>query len=158
MGSLAYFSPDIDVVDDPTSEFLREIILHSKQDYWQVGGGAGALRVMRGTRKKRTWNTKAASLEFYLVEPHGFCFNYFGADSEELTPLVGSAGRPWVVRQHRGQPDYMPLGCFVGRDVALVIVEEFCRTRQPSPVVPWSDWWELDIPFASYEVTPEDIV
>ena len=56
----------------------------------------------------------------------------------------GSGPQPRVKHYLGGEPMYLPAGCFVSRDLAWEIVQDFLRSQQPSPAVQWISSLEFE--------------
>ncbi len=56
----------------------------------------------------------------------------------------GSGPSPRVKHYLGGEPIYLLRGCFVARELAWEVVQEFLRTQQPSPVVKWITTFEFE--------------
>jgi hypothetical protein len=149
--AMTYDGPMSQTIVDPTPEDLRKIIFDEPASYWYGGSGASDLSVVehRGPKHIAILENEPAIM-FFLVESHGFFFNYFD-NTEKITrqfvPLAeGGASRPWVEHGIGGDSFYAPLACFVARDVAWEIVTEFLRTKARSAVVSWVKRSTLEFP------------
>src|SRR5262245_36387411 len=125
MKAMTYTAPDGGRVPNPSLELLERIILHERGKYWQTGSGDSGLGVEL-TREEFVRKVEGEpDLMFFLVEPHGFFFDYFVNDqtTTEFVPFAGGESRPWVEHIVGGQEMYVPKTCFVSRAVAWEIVQ-----------------------------------
>ncbi len=142
---LTYYGPDGNVLK-PTPEFLRQLIYDKGQDYYDGGWGGGALQVMRHTPEGIVNLSGQPSLEWFLVEPYGFFLRFYQVKGGPLVPYDGAGCDRMVEHYYGGDPMSVPAACCVPRDMAWEAVQEFCRSRQASPVILWSEWGALPIP------------
>ncbi|HSV16119.1 MAG TPA: hypothetical protein VLI90_17795 [Tepidisphaeraceae bacterium] len=151
MKAMTYTGPDGSVVPRPDEELLERIIRQERGRYWRVGSGGSGLAVIELKGKdKRTRQAidGEPALAFFLVEPHGFFFTFFepGKFVEQLVPFAGGTSRPWVEHVVCGLEMYVPRACFVPRNTAWEIIQEFTRTKQRSRAVTWVNRSTLDFP------------
>jgi hypothetical protein len=140
-----FYAPDGEFIPNPSPELLRELIFEKGQEYYAGGWGGGALQVIRYRVDVRTEHlSDQPSLEFFFVEPHGFFFRHYPPEGRELVPYDGSGCERLVEHYYGGDPMRVPIACFVPREAAWEIVQDFCRSRQPSSVVSWVLFGSLD--------------
>jgi hypothetical protein len=145
MKTLTYYSPDGEHTPNPAPELLRELVFERGQDYYDEGWGGGALQVLRHTPKAVEVLPGQPSLEFFYLEPHGFFLRFYPAAGGPLVPYDGSGCERLVRHYYGGDPMPVPVACCVPRELAWEVVQEFCCSRKPSPVVHWTRWGDLPI-------------
>jgi hypothetical protein len=103
------------------------------------------LQVLRHTAEGFEVLHSHPSLEFFYLEPHGFFLRFYSARGGQLVPYDGSGCERLVRHDYGGDAMPVPVASCVPREIAWEVVQEFCRSRQPSPVVRWLRWSELPI-------------
>ncbi len=150
MEALTYYAPDGEHVPDPSRHLLRELIFERGQDYYDCGWGGGALQVLDHTPEAIKVLNGQPSLEFFFLESHGFFLRFYTGRDGMLVPFDGSDCSRLMRHYYGGDPMPVPVACCVPREVAWAIVEEFCRSRKPSPTVSWVRWGRLPIPWEAW--------
>src|SRR5438094_10623340 len=122
--------PDGAPVANPSTQLLKSIIYRTRDRYWDVGSGSGDLSVVELKKNSVTPIYSEPALVFFLVERHGFFFDYVEANKfrEQFVPFTGGASRPWVAHTDGQMEMYVPRACFISRDVAGEILAEFLRS------------------------------
>lgn len=144
MWTLTYQNPDGEEVP-PRQEELRAIIFDQGTDYYANSGSAslyGTARDSRGVVVYGLHNTP--HLCWFFEEPFGFHFSFDPPNGPRQLTYDGSGPQPRVKHYLGGEPIYLPRGCFVSRDLAWTIVEEFLRTQQPSSAVKWISTFDFE--------------
>ena len=144
MWALTYQNPDGEEIL-PRPEELRAVIYEQGPEYYANSGAAclyGTARDSRGVVVYSVHNTPL--LCWFLEEPFGFHFSYDMAKGHRQLTYDGSGPSPRVKHYLGGEPIYLPRGCFVSRELAWEVVQEFLRTQQPSPVVKWITTCEFE--------------
>ena len=110
----------------------------------QLGSASlyGTARDSRGYLAYSIHNTP--SLCWFLEEPFGFHFVYDSAEGARQLTYDGSGTQPRVKHYLGGNPIYLPRGCFVSKDLAWEVVQEFLRTQQFSAIVKWISSGEFE--------------
>jgi hypothetical protein len=129
----------------PQPAELRKVIYECPPEYYANSGAAslyGSARDSRGVLVYSAHNTP--HLCWFLEEPYGFHFAFDPPEGDRQLTYDGSGPQPRVEHCVGGQPIYLPRGCFVSRDLAWEVIEEFLRTQQPNPAVPWISSVELE--------------
>jgi hypothetical protein len=149
--ALTYSGPDGTIVANPSLDFLEDIIFQQRERYWRGGSGDSTLAVVE-LRGKKEIGIRAGepALCFWLVQRHGFFFTYFDRSKkhlEQFVPFAGGESSPWVKHMVGGEAMFVPRACFVSRPFAWEIVQEFVRSRQRSPAVPWVKRTSLEFPY-----------
>jgi hypothetical protein len=135
--TLTYCNPDGEE-SPPQPDKLRAIIFEQGPDYYFNSGSAslyGTARDGRGIVVYSVHNTPF--LSWFLEEPLGFHFIFNSPNDPEQLTYDGSGPQPRVKHYLGGEPIFLPVGCFVSRDLAWEVVQEFLRSQRPSPVVEW---------------------
>jgi hypothetical protein len=136
---------------NPSLEYLQAIIFDQPESYWQAGSGDSSMAVVEHLGPKRTAALEGEpALMLFLVEPHGFFFDYFDNTEKFTTQFVplseDSNGPPWVQHYVCGEAFYAPKSCFVSRQIAWEIVAEFLQTKRRSNAVNWVERSTLRFP------------
>lgn len=141
---MTYCTPDgEEVVPEPAE--LRKVIYEQPPEYYNNSGAAslyGTARDARGYLAYSIHNTP--SLCWFLEEPFGFHFSHHPAEGPRHLTYDGSRTEPRVMHYLGGNPIYLPRGCFVSKDLAWEVVQEFLRTQQASAVVKWITAFEFE--------------
>jgi hypothetical protein len=119
MSSLAGMTTPLgDYIKPLDMTWLREMILHGGSEFWNAGSGEAAV----------DYGQLALNLIFH--EDYGFYLAYHESDTARYVPwMLDECGRVVTVSTG-GQPFDLPEALFVPRDLAAVVIEEFCRTGQ----------------------------
>lgn len=144
MWALTYQNPDGEELL-PRPEELRAVIYEQGPEYYANSGAAclyGTARDSRGVVVYSVHNTPL--LCWFLEEPFGFHFSYDTPKGPRQLTYDGSGPSPRVKHYLGGEPMYLPRGCFVARELAWEVVQEFLRTQQPSPAVKWITTFEFE--------------
>ena len=142
--ALTYCDPDGEE-SPPQPDKLRAIIYEQGPDYYSNSGGAslyGTARDHRGVVVYSAHNTP--HLYWFLEEPFGFHFSFSPPKGPRQLTYDGSGPQPRVKHYMGGEPIYLPVGCFVSRDLGWEIVQEFLRFQRPSLVVEWISSLEFE--------------
>jgi hypothetical protein len=138
MWTLTYQNPEGEEVLEPGPEELRAIIDEQGSEYYANSGAAGLYGTARDSRGVVVYSAhNTPFLSWFLEEPFGFHFSFCPPKGPRQLTYDGSGPRPRVMHYMGGEPMYLPWGCFVPRELAWEVVQEFLRTQQPSPVVKW---------------------
>ena len=143
--ALTYQDPDGEEMI-PRPRDLRAILYEKGPEYYWNSGSAslyGTARDNRGVVVYSIHNTP--SLSWFLEEPYGFHFTFHPANGPRLLTYDGSGPQPRVKHYLGGEPMFLPVGCFVSRDVAWEVVQDFLHRQQPSPVVKWISAGEFEV-------------
>jgi hypothetical protein len=131
MASVSYCAPSGEAIENPSLEFLRELIFKERSDYWEIGSGDASLQYRDGKRE---------SIMALMFSPeHGFHLQH----SQQMMPLeyfVPSSGdelKPITTVVVGAEPMKLPVAFFLSRELAWVAVEEFYRTGNRTPKVKW---------------------
>ena len=141
---LTYCTPDGEELV-PHPEELRKVIYEQPPEYYYNSGAAslyGTARDSRGYLAYSIHNTP--SLCWFMEKPFGFHFIYDSAQGARQLTYDDSGPQPRVKHYLGGNPIYLPRGCFVSKDLAWEVVQEFLRTQQTSAVVKWISSGEFE--------------
>jgi Immunity protein Imm1 len=144
MWELTYCNPDGEE-SRPEPEKLCAIISEEGPDYYANSGAAslyGTARDQRGVVVYSAHNTPL--LCWFLEEPYGFHFSFNPPKGTRQLTYDGSEPQPRVEHYMGGELTYLPVGCFVSRDLAWEVVQEFLRSQRPSPAVQWISSLEFE--------------
>jgi hypothetical protein len=144
MWALTYCNPDGEE-STPQPDRLRATIYEHGPEYYANSGAAslyGTARDHRGVVVYSAHNTP--HLCWFLEEPFGFHFSFDPPKGPRQLIYDGSAPQPRVKHYMGGEPMYLPQGCFVARDLAWEVVQEFLRSQRPSPAVKWISALEFE--------------
>lgn len=134
---LIFCNPDGEEVP-PRPEVLRAIIYEQGPEYYANSGSASLYSTARDPRGIVVYSAhNTAHLCWFLEEPFGFHFSFCPPKGPEQLTYDRSGPQPRVKHYIGGEPIYLPRGCFVSRDLAWEVVQEFLNAQQPSPVVQW---------------------
>jgi hypothetical protein len=139
---LWYCGPVNDDIFNPSLEDLRRVIFDTEESYWQVGSGDSGLHNMTAERVLLGGHP---SLEFFLAPSCGFTFTFISQGEWWLPFNKSVPGDPVVTHYVGGDPLRRPRACFVSREVAWEIVQEFVRTRSLPTLGHWVRSSELDL-------------
>ena len=102
---MRYISPSVDIVDEPSLEFLEDCVLRQGGTYWNVAAGDATLEtVTDGSR---------VVLLLELVASHGFCIYYMHKKDGHSVSLGSDNFRDAVEKAVGGQPRFLPAAVFV---------------------------------------------
>jgi hypothetical protein len=137
MDVLTFYAPDGAHIPNPSCEMLHEFIFEKGHDYYAQGWGGGALEIMRHRVDAIEKLNDQPTLEFFFVEPHGFFFRYYSVQGPVLVTYDGSGCERLCEHYYGGDPMRIPTACFVSRECAWEIIQEFCRSGSYSPLAHW---------------------
>jgi hypothetical protein len=135
--ALTYCNPDGEE-GPPRPEELRAVIFEQGPEYYANSGAASLYGAARDARSVVVYSAhNTPHLCWFLEEPVGFHFRFDQPKCPTQLTYDGSGPRPRIMHYVGGDPIYLPRGCFVSRDLAWEVVQEFLRTQRPRPVVKW---------------------
>jgi hypothetical protein len=128
--SIVYRSPLGDSKKNPDDSFLREIA-NKPSEYWESGSGDSCLEVEGASER----------MIFFYVEALGF-FMMMHPDYEVVIRDTGSV----KTIQHRigGEPMKVPSYCYLNRDKAFALMQEFVKNGGRPTSVVWQDMYSID--------------
>jgi hypothetical protein len=136
--ALTFYSPNGEFIRNPTEKLLRLLIFRKGHRYYGGGWGGACLQIMRALKGGGiTIVRDEPGLEFFFVKPHGFFFRYWSKSGPTLVPHDASARKRLVKHYYGGDPMWVPIACFVSRQVAWETVQEYCRSRLPCTTIKW---------------------
>ena len=121
-----YRGPSGEKEDRPSLEFLRGIIFERGGEYWNEGGGDAGL-----------WPLSGEPLIFFYVHPHGFYMSFLPDRDVEVVPYGGGSCEEVVMQYVGGEPMRRPRACFISREQAWDVVQEFVCHGRRSPRFNW---------------------
>ncbi|MDR6226337.1 hypothetical protein [Desmospora profundinema] len=131
MSYLVYHGPVGDSVENPTLEFIKDLVFNREADYWAQGGGDSALEI-EGLNER---------LIFFFDEPYGF---FIMRHPDYLAPCKENVEIEVVEHWVGGEPMRIPSCCYVSRDQAYEILSKVIETKQIPTDVNWVDIYEID--------------
>jgi hypothetical protein len=130
---MQYRGPNNDTCENPSLEFLRTIIFERGHDYWDQGSGDSGL-----------WPEVGEPLIFFYDHPHGFYMGFSPGGDVEVVPYDGGPCDEVVTHFVGGEPMRRPRACFISREQAWDIVQEFVCHHRRSPRFTWTSIGDLD--------------
>jgi hypothetical protein len=143
MSLITYNGPTGDPVENPSTDFIKDIIFNKNADYWEKGSGDSGIEI-EGLDEQ---------LVFFYDEPYGF---FIMRHPDYLVPVANevSGGIPKEpydeeikieVVEHRvgGEPMKVPSCCYVSRDKAFEIISVFINTEQIPENINWTDIYAI---------------
>ena len=126
-----YNGPTGGPVQNPTLEFLYDIVFNQNADYWAKGSGDSAIEI-EGIDER---------LIFFFDEPYGFLLM---RHPDYLVP--SNSNRVIKVVEHRigGEMMRFPSCSYLSREKAYAVIAEFVRDHQFSTEIDWIDMYEID--------------
>jgi hypothetical protein len=133
-----YTAPDERIkIPNPTFEQLEHLLRDSPYSYWQQGGNGEAM-LNAGVGKPSLWIKQP--------EPGRFFITYANPPANWLVPYNGEPCTELVPDERGGDPFLIPRACLIDTEHAVDIVRCFLKHCQPSPLVRWCYWHELELP------------
>lgn len=131
---IVYNGPVEEYIENPSEQFIKEIIFNKDESYWKQGSGDSCFEV-DGSEER---------LIFFYDEPYGFFImqhpDYLvmcnkNIEIETVEHLVG------------GEPMRVPTCSYVDREMTYRIVNEFIATKSMPAFVEWIDLYDIDFDY-----------
>jgi hypothetical protein len=124
--TVTFYGPLGDIIEDDLDQ-IRALVLQAGEEYWLAGSGTGL--ILLGAIGS------CPSIVMMVKAPHGAVlvldlddYEYYSCRADDSTH---ESVRIWV----GGEPEEIPLQCFVPREQAWKAIEEFVATgRRPTGV------------------------
>ncbi|MBC2022718.1 hypothetical protein HCC18_08865 [Listeria booriae] len=126
---LVYYGPDGEFINNPSNEFLKEI-LNKDSVYWNQGGGDSLLFIEEETYR----------LIFFKDEEHGF---FIMRHPDYVAPFNPDIEVYTVHHDIGGEPMATPSSSYVGLADAEKIILEFATKGSNENVQEWKDIYEI---------------
>jgi hypothetical protein len=131
MSLITYNGPTGDPVENPSIDFIKDIIFNKNADYWKKGSGDSGIEI-EGLDEQ---------FVFFYDEPYGF---FIMRHPDYLAPYDKDAKIEVIEHKVGGEPMKVPSCCYVSRDKAFEIINEFVETEQIPENVNWTDIYDID--------------
>ena len=126
-----YRGPLGDTCENPSDEFLQEIV-NRPAEYWAQGGGDSCLEVAGSNDR----------MIFFVDEPYGV----FVMMHPDYEVVAQASEKPIETVEHRvgGEPMKVPSIGYVSRERALLLMREFVKNAARPSSVKWIDMFEIE--------------
>ncbi|MCX7748037.1 MAG: hypothetical protein N2645_14300 [Clostridia bacterium] len=128
---ITYNGPTGDPIENPSINFLKDIIFNKAADYWAKGSGDSGIEI-EGLDE---------TLIFFYDEPYGF---FIMRHPDYLVPYDESAEIRVVEHKVGGEPMRVPSCCYVSRERAYETISEFVTTKSIPSNVNWTDIYDIE--------------
>ncbi|MBQ7774891.1 MAG: hypothetical protein IJ379_03130 [Lachnospiraceae bacterium] len=131
---IIYYDPMEEPTENPTKEFLKNIIYNKDADYWKKGSGDSCIEV-DGCDER---------LIFFYDEPHGF---FVMRHPDYLVMHDESVEIETVEHRVGGEPMQVPSCSYVSREKAYEIITTFVELKRVPDFVSWMDLYDIDFEY-----------
>ncbi|MBC6309373.1 hypothetical protein HCJ66_07380 [Listeria sp. FSL L7-1582] len=126
---VVYYGPDGKFVNNPSTEFLKDV-LNQDSAYWKQGGGDSSLFIEGETYR----------LIFFKDEEHGF---FIMRHPDYIAPFNPNVDVYTVHHDIGGEPMATPSSSYIGYEAAEKLVLEFATKGRNDNVQEWKDIYEI---------------
>lgn len=137
MSLITYNGPTGDPVENPSIDFIKDIIFNKNADYWAKGSGDSGVEI-EGLDEQ---------LIFFYDEPYGF---FIMRHPDYLAPYNEEVEIEVIEYRVGGEPLKVPSCCYVSRDKAFEIISVFVETKQIPENINWTDIYDIDFDSGYY--------
>lgn len=131
MDLVIYNGPIGDPIENPSIDFIKNIVFNKEADYWLKGSGDSCIEVAGAEER----------LIFFFDEPYGF---FIMQHPDYLAPYDETADIKAVEHRVGGEPMTVPSCCYVSREKAFEILYKFIVYKEIDKNVNWIDIYEVD--------------
>lgn len=131
---ITYHGPIGEAVENPTYEFLENLILLESDNYWKHGGGDSCIEV-EGCDER---------LIFFYDEPYGF---FIMRHPDYLVLCDDSIIIETVEHLVGGEPMQVPSCSYVSRAKAFELIMSFVKEKKIPDFVEWVDLYDIDFQY-----------
>lgn len=131
MSLITYNSPKEDPIENPSIEFLKDIVFNKNADYWAKGSGDSSIEI----------EGLSEQLIFFYDEPYGF---FIMRHPDYLAPYDKNVEIKVIEHRVGGEPMRIPSCCYVSREKAFEILSEFIQTKQIPTNINWTDIYDIE--------------
>ena len=121
--------PNGRVILDPHISFLKQLVLEGGGDYWNAGSGESTTVYSHDGKQSR--------LTLMLHEPLGFYLEHVDVDGQHFSSLGPPDAKGRAKVYVCGEPMFIPVSCFVPRELAWAALQSFCKTGGRSKSINW---------------------
>ena len=126
-----YNGPIEDPIENPSDEFIKNIIFNKEEGYWKQGSGDSCFEVDGYDE----W------LIFFYDEPYGF---FIMRHPDYLVPINLDVEIKTIEHSVGGEPMKVPTCSYVDRDKAYDIINKFIANKEVPTCVKWVDLYDID--------------
>lgn len=126
-----YNGPIEEPIENPSDEFIKNIIFNKEESYWKQGSGDSCFEV-EGCDE---W------LIFFYDEPYGF---FIMRHPDYLVTINDNVKVETIEHLVGGEPMKVPTCSYVSRELAYRIIKEFIKNREVPDFVKWVDLYDID--------------
>lgn len=116
---------------NPSLEYIRDIIFNRGEKYWKQGGGDSCIEI-DGIEER---------LIFFYDEPYGFLVM---RHPDYLVPIDRSISIKTVEHMVGGEPMRIPTCSYISREKAFEIINNFINNKNIEELVEWIDLYEIE--------------
>lgn len=128
---ITYYGPVEEAIENPKEEFVKELLFHKGEDYWQQGSGDSCFEI-DGCEER---------LIFFYKEPYGF---FIMQHPDYLVPIDRTMEINTIEHMVGGEPMKVPTCSYVNRETAYEIIQQFIATKKVPDLVEWIDLYDIE--------------
>lgn len=128
---IIYYGPVGANVENPSEEFVRELIFNKKEEYWKQGSGDSCFEVEDCQER----------LVFFYDEPYGFLII---RHPDYLVPIDRTIKINTIEHKVGGEPMKIPTCSYVNRETAYEVIQHFIMTKEVPAIVEWIDLYDIE--------------
>lgn len=131
---ILYNGPIGEMVENPTEDFLKDIVFNKGEEYWKMGSGDSCIEIQKSDER----------LVFFYDEPYGFFImrhpDYFVIYDKSIEIKT-------VEHRIGGEPMQIPTCSYVDREKAYAIISDYIYHRKVPEWVEWVDLYDIDFEY-----------
>lgn len=128
---IRYNGPSESEIQNPSIDFIRDIIFNKNEKYWKQGSGDSCIEV----------NGIEERLIFFFDEPYGF---FIMRHPDYIVPINREIPINTVEHMLGGEPMKIPTCSYVSREKAFEIINYFINDLNFEELVEWVDLYEIE--------------
>jgi len=128
---IIYNGPVGEPIENPSQEFIRDLIFKKNESYWKQGSGDSCFEV-EGLEER---------LILFYDEPYGF---FIMQHPDYLVTLNKNVEIETVEHLVGGEPMKVPTCAYLDREMAYRIINEFITTKSIPKFIEWVDLYDID--------------
>lgn len=131
---IIYNGPIGEAIENPTDEFLKEIIFNKGEDYWKKGSGDSCIEI-EGCKER---------IIFFYDEPYGF---FIMRHPDYLVLYDRNIEKKTIEHRVGGEPMQVPTCSYVEPEKAYEIISLFIKEKCVPDSFEWIDLYDIDFEY-----------